>query len=460
MDQRIEARPLVPRDEPAACRRPKKRASVLRGAETRAALLTLGGTLLTFTAPQHRLDLLAYGVLAMLGGLLWRPTTGPFVVGATLPVFFFSRQLVGPLSFSPPGLLLVLAWSAALVQAARSKLKLAWPTSAYDAPLGLFLVAALLSLLVSEYLILSVRELRALVLEPVLFFLLLNALDDRRAALSGFLLAASLTALVAIAQVVFGLGGTEAEGVRRAQAWYPQPNHLALMLGRALPFLLAAALVYRRAALWVGVGVVGLALLLTFSTGGWLGAGVASVVVVFALGWRRPALGIAGFGAAALVVVFGLALVGLLPERLNPLRQTGGFRLDLWLSSLEMVRDHPLLGIGPDNFAYLYQQVYLREGAAAESNLSHPHNWLLHFWLELGLAGLVAFGWLLVTFWRAAKQALHDSERRWLVAGALGAMADLLVHGAIDNSYFLVDLAFVFWMTLAVTRAAAVKTEC
>jgi hypothetical protein len=29
-------------------------------------------------------------------------------------------------------------------------------------------------------------------------------------------------------------------------------------------------------------------------------------------------------------------------------------------------------------------------------------------------------------------------------------MADLLVHGAIDNSYFLVDLAFVFWMTLAV----------
>ena len=28
-------------------------------------------------------------------------------------------------------------------------------------------------------------------------------------------------------------------------------------------------------------------------------------------------------------------------------------------------------------------------------------------------------------------------------------MADLLVHGAIDNSYFLVDLAFVFWLCLA-----------
>jgi O-antigen ligase len=116
-----------------------------------------------------------------------------------------------------------------------------------------------------------------------------------------------------------------------------------------------------------------------------------------------------------------------------------------------MIRDHPLLGVGPDNFAYLYQQVYLREGAAAESNLSHPHNWLLQFWLELGLPGLAAFLWLLARSVNTARQALRDSERRWLVAGALGSLADMLVHGWIDNSYFLVDLAFVFWLTLALT---------
>jgi putative inorganic carbon (HCO3(-)) transporter len=188
---------------------------------------------------------------------------------------------------------------------------------------------------------------------------------------------------------------------------------------------------------------------LTFSTGGWLGALAATLAVVVALCRRRMA---ASFGAAAavvLLVVSGLAIGGVLPERLNPLRQTGGFRLDLWLSSLEMVRDHPLLGIGPDNFAYLYQQVYLRVGAAAEPNLSHPHNWLLHFWLELGLLGLVAFLWLLVRF---ARQ-LRATKRSWLAAGAAGAMVDLLVHGAIDNSYFLVDLAFVFWLCLALVGA-------
>ncbi|MGI9149477.1 MAG: O-antigen ligase family protein, partial [Chloroflexota bacterium] len=160
-------------------------------------------------------------------------------------------------------------------------------------------------------------------------------------------------------------------------------------------------------------------------------------------------LRVGGLTALLLVGVSGLAIAGVLPERLNPLRQTGGFRLDLWLSSLEMLRDHPWLGIGLDNFAYLYQQVYLREGAAAEPNLSHPHNWLLHVWLELGVLGLFAFGWLLVRFARQARAALSSSSSRCVAAGACGSMADLLVHGFIDNSYFLVDLAFVFWLTLA-----------
>jgi hypothetical protein len=33
-------------------------------------------------------------------------------------------------------------------------------------------------------------------------------------------------------------------------------------------------------------------------------------------------------------------------------------------------------------------------------------------------------------------------------------MADLLVHGFIDNSYFLVDLAFLFWLSLALAGEA------
>jgi O-antigen ligase len=350
---------------------------------------------------------------------------------------------------TPPGLVLVLTWAAVLVR--HRSLGARWPrVTAYDLPLALFLLAALLSLLVTEYPLLSARELRALILEPVLFFGLLHTLPDSAPkALTGFLVAATVTAIAAIAQAPLGIGGTAAEGVLRVQAWYPSANHLALMLGRAWPFLVAGAL-STRTWVWLPTAIVGLALVLTFSTGGWLGALAATLVVFAAMGRRRLAIRVGAIAVGVLVLTSALAIAGVLPERLNPLRQTGGFRVDLWLSSLEMVRDHPLLGIGLDNFAYVYQS-YLREGAVAEPNLSHPHNWILHIWLELGILGLVAFLWLVARFWRHVQV---QAGSRWLVAGAAGAMADLLVHGLLDNSYFLVDLAFVFWLCLALAAGA------
>ncbi len=403
-------------------------------------MLGAAGLLLTFTAPAHRVDLLAIGVIATGASLLWRPTEGPLLIGAALPFYFFGRTLVGPLAVSPPGLVLLLAWPAALL---RHRKHMRPPRTAYDAPLALFLIAALLALGVSEYPLLSARELRALIFEPVLFLWLLAALPGSpRLALGGFLASATLLAVVAIAQVALGIGGTEAEGVRRAQAWYPSPNHLALMLGRAWPFLLALGLTRARPAL-LPAGVAALAILLTFSSGGWLGAAAGGVVAIAALGHRRVALTLGAAAAAVFVAISGLALLNLLPERFSPFRQAGTIRVDLWLSSLAMLRDHPVLGVGLDNFTYLYQQVYLRDGGTAEPNLSHPHNWVLHFWLELGLLGLVAFLWLQRTFWRVAIR-----QRGWFVAGAMGAMADTLVHGLIDQSYFLVDLSYLFWLVL------------
>ncbi len=387
---------------------------------------------------------MAIGVLATLGGVAWSPMAGPLLIGASLPTFFFSRTLVEPLSVSPPGLALIAAWLAVLIQ--RRRLRLRWPQTAYDLPLALFVVAALLSLVVTQYPLLSVREMRALILEPIGFFWLLHVLPTSpRWAVIGFLSGAVVTAVAAIGQAPLGIGGTPAEGVLRVQAWYPSANHLALMLGRAWPFLLAAALAWQRW-LWLPALIVGVGLLLTFSTGGWLGVVAATLVVLALLGRRRLALWVGALAAVALAAMSALAIYGALPERLNPLRQTGGFRLDLWQSSLDMVRDHPLLGVGLDNFVYLYQQFYLREGAAAEPSLSHPHNWVLNFWLSLGILGLVAFVWLVVRFGRAT---VRSDTRGWLVAGAAGAMADMLVHGFIDNSYFLVDLAFVFWLCLA-----------
>ncbi len=315
---------------------------------------------------------------------------------------------------------------------------------------------------VSEYLKLSLRELRTLVLEPVAFYYLAVWLApgpaSPRPLVHAFLLGAVCSALLALGQYALNIWTVEVEGVRRAMGPYLSPNHLALYLGRALPFLAALAWLHKtRRLVYLGALVpVGLALALTFSVGGWAGA-LAGLLVVAAGagGLRAVAMAAGGAGALALAALPVLRVERVI-SHLDPTRGTTFFRLQIWQSAWQMVRDHPVLGIGLDNFLYLYRQRYMLPDAWAEPNISHPHNFLLHFWLQTGLAGLAAVAWLLALFFRRAHQVFRGDSPFWakaLALGAAGSMVDFLVHGLIDNSYFLVDLAFVFWMTLALVEA-------
>ena len=106
-----------------------------------------------------------------------------------------------------------------------------------------------------------------------------------------------------------------------------------------------------------------------------------------------------------------------------------------------------------DNFLYHYRTRYVLPEAWEELNLSHPHNILLDWWTRLGVLGVVALVWLEVAFFRRGLglyRRLADPDRRALVLGLMASMVDFLDHGLIDNSYFLVDLAFVFCLTLGV----------
>lgn len=343
----------------------------------------------------------------------------------------------------------------------------------FDWPVVLLLVAALASLLASQYLHLSLRELRVLVLEPVLYFYLLSAIvrDEvgARRMVDAFLLAAVAVALLAIWQVASGVNVTEAEGVRRAVGSFGSPNHLGLYLGRAAPFLLAGVLCYTGRHRWayaVAAVGVGAGLVVTFSLGAWLGVAAAAAAIAFVtLGrsdprYRRRLLaGMAALGLLLVVVAVPLGQVQRVASHLSPSQGTTTFfRLQLWSASLAMARDYPLLGVGLDNFLYLYQQSYITAAAVEEPNLSHPHNLVLHFWLQLGLLGLASATWLLVGFFRRAHHLFHAAASpvaRALTLGVAASMVDFVVHGLVDNSYFLPDLAYLFWLSLALVQVLA-----
>jgi O-antigen ligase len=281
-----------------------------------------------------------------------------------------------------------------------------------------------------------------------------------------WVLGGTLVAVVGLVQSVLGQNLITADGVARVRAFYGSPNNLALYLGRLLPLVLVIGVWSRqKPRKWAyGIAAVAmvLALLLTFSRGAWLlGVPISILFVAGLRGWKSLALAVGLLAVAAItsLLVMGPGRLGLL---LDPTEGTTFFRLQLWRSSWAMVRDHPWLGVGLDNFLYQYRTHYVLPTAWEEFNLSHPHNLVLDSWLRLGLPGLVVFVGLLVAFFRygwMAYRFLPESGERLMALGIMGSMVYAVAHGLIDNAYFLVDLAYVFSLMLALVQWTGLRLD-
>lgn len=328
------------------------------------------------------------------------------------------------------------------------------------AVLGLVVVGAA-SALGAEFQGVAWREWRVVFLEPALFYLMLRTTPLTRQSwwriVDAFILSSVVVAIVGLVQYITGSNIiTAEEGLVRLRSVYGSPNNVGLYLGRALPILVAIGLMgrerARRRAYGVALLIVLAALVLSLSRGAlFLGvpAGLATVLLLW--GGRRILLPLTGVVGIIAVGLLGLLRLPGLTERFNLGSATTFFRLNLWQSTIAMIRDHPLLGVGPDNFLYQYRGHYIRPEAWQEPSLSHPHNIVLDFWSRLGLLGLAVGFWLQVGFWQTALQAwkgLSDADSRALAAGLMGSVAAMLAHGLVDNALFLVDLAYVFMLSL------------
>jgi O-antigen ligase len=136
-------------------------------------------------------------------------------------------------------------------------------------------------------------------------------------------------------------------------------------------------------------------------------------------------------------------------------RGTGFFRLNLWQSAWRMFVDHPLLGVGPDNFLYAYRGFYILPAAWQEPGLSHPHNVVLDWMTRLGVAGLTAGVALVLGFVALIRRCLRAGDTRVLAIACAGYLAEVLAHGMVDHSFFLIDLMFVFMLLAGVLASLA-----
>ena len=330
--------------------------------------------------------------------------------------------------------------------------------------LALLAVATVSLLTVADvgYLKSSLREYRWTIVEPVLFyFLATEVLRGRKGALwlaDGLVAGATVAAVGALAFAALGQG-LVVEGVIRVQWPYDHPNNLALLLGRIAPLAAVVALFLtppeerlRRRLYTLACLPLFAVLVLTFSRGAYVGVLAAAGVVAALVGGRRMLAALGGVVAAGGALFLANTVGHFLPERITSLG-SAVLRAGLWRSALAMLRDHPLFGVGLDQFLNQYQY-YVEETNDYERLTNHPHNFVLDFWLRLGIIGLLVWLWIVVQFVRAAYALVRraDAVRRAVALGLFALLTDLLVHGLIDNSYFLMDLALVFWAACAMLQ--------
>jgi O-antigen ligase len=166
--------------------------------------------------------------------------------------------------------------------------------------------------------------------------------------------------------------------------------------------------------------------------------------------------------AVAILALAGALLLRNVPSlvgRLDIQGTTSFARIHLWRSSLNMFADHPLFGVGLDNFLYQYRGRYILGAAWAEPDLSHPHNVVLDFATRLGILGLLAGGWLFGSLLRNLWSLPAKVPPSWrpVAAGLAGAFTHMLAHGLVDHSFFLVDLAYAFFLMLGVSTWLRLK---
>jgi len=173
-------------------------------------------------------------------------------------------------------------------------------------------------------------------------------------------------------------------------------------------------------------------------------AGVARSLVVLLLGLAAVAAALFLVGSEGLVQ--NLAQTGTELEGVQSAEERYS-RREIWQASIEMVRDHPWLGVGLGAFPYVYPRY---DPSAGTQRVEQTHNDYLQVLTDGGLVGgLLALLFLGLLFKRGLAVAQTRQHRhRSIVLGALAGCFAMAVHSFVDFNLQVTVNAQLF-LTLA-----------
>ena len=240
---------------------------------------------------------------------------------------------------------------------------------------------------------------------------------------------------------------------------YENPNAFAEVLVFLIP--VAVGLLLGARSLWwklVGLGTAGLgglALIMTYSRGSWVGLAVAGVVFVFL--WNRKLL--------PMFIALALLCVPFLPDhvlnRLLTIFNSGdtstSSRVPLWEAAIGVLQRSPVTGAGLGGDAGRAAVRELGTFHGSRGAFTHSHNVYLQLWLEHGLLGVAAF---LAGCCSAVKRGAKASalsacppQARLVIIGAAAAVCGSLVSGMADYLFTYPRVMLIFWFTVSLLLA-------
>jgi putative inorganic carbon (HCO3(-)) transporter len=195
-----------------------------------------------------------------------------------------------------------------------------------------------------------------------------------------------------------------------------------------------------------------LALALGFTRGAWIGLATG---LALAVALARPrALLLSPFLGALLFLAVPQKFVDRISSSTDLNQTSTRERLAMLDAGLAMVRDHPLLGLGPGGVQPAFDDY--RTGDIPE-RIPHLHNNPIQIAAERGLAGLVAYIAVLVVFGAHVRTALmHRSPATMpAIAGCLMAVVGVTVAGLFEYNWGDAEVWIVTIVSLSAPFALA-----
>lgn len=188
--------------------------------------------------------------------------------------------------------------------------------------------------------------------------------------------------------------------------------------------------------IWIGAGlVIMVGLLLSFTRSAWL-AVLACALYLLVL--RRPRLVLAAPVIAAVVYFAAPDALRDRAESMGPAANQA--RIIMWRTGLNMISEHPLVGVGPERVGSRFSEYQPTDVSALPTGFyGHLHNVFIHFAAERGIPAALIVIWLFAQVLVDLRRGLlalppGREDRRYLLHAAISATLAIAVLGCFDVS--------------------------